>query len=353
MAPKKGTKRTDSKAAVPAAKKPKADPMVAGVVEALEQAADLPEGCRKMLVACMPHCFGTPNDERHACQEDAVRMIGEVLQGVETTLQKAADDEGAKVTDIEASKTGLQAAVTEAETALAAAAEDVKSKTATLAEAAKAMQAAKASVKDAESAQRAGDASFQQAQQSKAALDKGIETDLRAILEGEGAPEQHYQALLPLLTDLGLDESLMSALPSSCKKAAADRGAFDSMVLEQLGARLKEQAASLAKTVEEGAPAAKERASVVEGARAEFDVAVEAQKKAADALEGARAGERAAADGVKAAAQRLAAFEPEYNQATKVRDEKAAAVENFRAYNVTCFEQLRNQASAKVAGGGA
>merc|ERR1719343_468961 len=355
MAPKKTAKRGGAKVAELAAKKARVDPHLAGVVEALEQATDLPEGCRKMLLACIPHCFSAPPEERHASQAEATRMIGEVIQGVETALRKAADDESAKVVEVEASKSGLQAALTQAEAALAAAAEEVQAKTATLEEATAAVQSAKASVRDAEGAQRAGDVELLQAQQSKATLEKGIESDFQAIVEGLGEPEEHFRALLPLLSGLGLDESLMSALPSTCKKAAAERGSFDAMVLEQLGARLREQSASLARVVEEATPAAQARASAVEAAQAEFHKAEEAEKRAVEDLEVARAGQQAATAGAAAAKERVDAFEPEYTQATQERDAKAGALENFRLYNVACFEQLRDQApsSANVAEGGA
>ena len=356
MAPKKAaTKRGGAQVAEPAAKKAKADPHLAGVVEALEKAADLPDSCRKMLLACIPHCFSAPPEERHVSQAEATRMIGEVIQGVESALCKAADDQSARVVEVEASKSGLQAALTQAEAALAAAEEEIQAKTTTLEEATAAVQSAKTSVRDAEEAQRAGDAELLQAQQSKAALEKGIESDLRAIVEGLGEPEEHFQALLPLLSGLGLDESLMSALPSTCKKTAADRGSFDAMVLEQLGARLKEQAVSLAGVVEEATPAAQARAFAVEAAQAELQKAEEAEKRAVEALEVARAGQQAAAAGAAAAKEKVDAFEPEYTQATQERDAKAGALENFRLYNVACFEQLRDQApsSAKVADGGA
>lgn len=354
MAPKKSMKRSEAKGFEPAAKKAKADPNLAGIVEALEQAAGLPEGCRKMLLACMPHCFGTPGDKRHQSQEEAIKMIGEVITGVEAARRKAADDESAKVVEVEASRNGLQAAVAEAETVLAAAAKVVQVNSAAVDAATHGVQEAKHAVEAAQEVQRAGDASLLQTQQSKAALDAGIETDLQAIVEGQGEAEQHLQALLPLLSDLGLDESLMSALPSTCRKPATERGSFDAMVLEQLGTRMREQAAVLAKAVEEATPAAQERASAVEAAQAELGKADAAEKSAAEDLSAARVSHRAAAEGATATKERLEAFEPEYAKATQERDEKVEALENFRLYNITCFDMLRDQTSpAKVAEGGA
>mmetsp|Transcript_72 Transcript_72/g.156 ORF Transcript_72/g.156 Transcript_72/m.156 type:complete len:354 (+) Transcript_72:98-1159(+) len=353
MAPKKATKRSDGTTATPAAKRMKADPNLAGVVEALEKAAGLPEGCRKMLLACVPHTFCTPCGERHESQVQVVEMIGEAMQGVETTLKEAADKESDKVADVEASKAGLQAALTEAEATQTTAAEEVKAKKALAAEAAVAANSAKSFLQEAEDTRRVGDTGFLQAQESKAALEACIESQLQAIIDGQGDPEQHYRALLPLLTNLGLDDSLLNALPSTCKKTAADRGSFDTMVLEQLGTCLREQVAKLAKDIEEATPAAQERAAAVEVARAELQKVTDAQTKAGVELDTAEGRRRAAIENVRLASEALATFEPEYTKATQAREEKAALLEKFRLCNMACFTQLRDHASPKVAGGGA
>lgn len=70
-------------------------------------------------------------------------------------------------------------------------------------------------------------------------------------------------------------------------------------------------------------------------------------------MEGAKSTLKTVTELAKTARGALAAFEPEYTKATQARDEKTATLENFRLYNVTCFSVLRDQASAKVAGGGA
>mmetsp|Transcript_32566 Transcript_32566/g.93788 ORF Transcript_32566/g.93788 Transcript_32566/m.93788 type:complete len:129 (+) Transcript_32566:312-698(+) len=124
-----------------------------------------------------------------------------------------------------------------AERDLAAAAQDAHAKTASYSEAAAAANVANKQLEERHEAQRVGDAAMVQAQQSKETLEKGIRVHFRAIVEAQDC-EQHHQAQLPLLKELTLDKSLMSALPGVCTKPASDRGAFDAMVLEQLGKTL-------------------------------------------------------------------------------------------------------------------
>lgn len=351
-AKKTGTKRGDAKGGAPPAKKPRADPNLAGVAAAIEQACDLPEGCRKMLLACFAQALGTPRDERHEAQTTVVQMIDETVRSAEAKLKAAVDCEHAKVSHVDARKSELQAKLTETETGASAAEALVRSEASALAQASEAATAASAALQEAQKAQREGDADLRKAQESKTALEQGIAGDLQAIVEGLGESEQmeqHYKALLPLLTDLGLDESLSQALPSTCAKKASERGAFDAMVLDQLGASLRERVASLARAVEEATPPAQERAAAVEAAQAQVSATTGAQEQAAKAAAEAGSANETAAAARQAAGDALTAFEPEYTEATRVRDEKGAALENFQQYNVACFELLRDKtASAKA-----
>jgi len=352
MAPKRGTKR-QAEAASPVAKKPKVDPAIAGVNEAIEQAADLPESCRKMLLASVTSALGAPSDERHELQVAVVAMIGQVVEAVQAKLQEAVDAQGANVGGVEVRRTDLQAALAAVEEVLTAAKDDFDTKKRTLAQAAEAALSAKGVLQEKQEAQRTGDAAMVQAKESKAALDKGIEVDLHAITEGTSeSPMQNYEALLPLLKELALDQSLQSALPSVCAKKAADRGSFDSMVLEQLGQTLRDAAAAHTKVAEEALPASKDREAAVEAAQTDVDAANAAQLAAAQALSAADEAKKAATAAAKVAKDALAAFEPEYLQATEVRDAQAKKLEDFKVKSVGNFEFLRDNAATATANTG-
>jgi len=347
-APAATKRETQAAAAAPAAKKQKVDPACRGIIEAIEQATDLPEACRKMLLACIPKAFATPNGQRHETQSSMVAMVGEVINEVTSKLEEAAVAEREKVVDIEGRKTQLESALKDAEEQLVAATEEIGTKTAAFAEAATATDAAKAARQEKQEMQRTGDLAMVTSRVEKIALETVMSANLSVIIEGQSDDAaQHYNELLPFLQG-GVDESLMSALPSSCGKKAAERGSFDTMVLEQIGTLFKDKLAALAKAVDEAAPAAEERAADVAAAQAALEAASSAQQAAADALNGAKGAEQDAAAAARAAKDALSAHEPEYASATTACDDKATVLENFKLYNVASFELLRDRAAVEA-----
>mmetsp|Transcript_18800 Transcript_18800/g.52059 ORF Transcript_18800/g.52059 Transcript_18800/m.52059 type:complete len:372 (+) Transcript_18800:1-1116(+) len=350
MAPQKAAKRIGQGMAVPLAKKPKMDPACKGIIEAVEQANDLSENCRKMLLACIPKAFGTASDDRHETQAIMVKMVGEVLEEVQAKLQQAVDVEQAKVGGIESRKGQLETTLASAEAQLAVTAQEAKAKEATMAEATNAEQSAKALLQEKQEAQKTGDAAIVLAQEEKTTIEQVMATSLHAIVEGQSDDAvRHCSALAPFLKDV--DESLMSALPSSCMKKISERGSFDAMVLDQIGTHFKDKFAALSRALDEAAPAAQQRAAAVAEAQAELNGASALRQTAAVGLNVAKAAEQSALVALQVAKDALAAHEPEYLQATGARDDKAAELENFKLYNMASFELLRYRTSAKAIAG--
>lgn len=348
MAPKKGTKRTATQgASAPAeVKKPKCDPMHRAVAEAIDQSEALSESCRAMLKAAIPGCLDVPTEERQEIQAQIVQMIGEVLEGIEAKLQEVLEAERSKVAGAETSKGDLGAKVSEAEACFEEAKQVVDKKKQALADATMDMTNAKTTLSEKQEVQRDGDKSLIHAREAKDALDEVVEGELQAIKAG--TPGAHYTAVLPVLQTLTLDESLMTALPSTCMKAPSDRGAFDHMVIEQLEKSLSDRGSELAKTLEDGAPAAAERAADVEAAQSNLTALTEAQMKAAAELALAQASQQEASATVDADKVAVRNFEPEHQKAVQACEEKAADLENFRAYNLACFKMLRDKTAVKV-----
>mmetsp|Transcript_16565 Transcript_16565/g.53277 ORF Transcript_16565/g.53277 Transcript_16565/m.53277 type:complete len:343 (-) Transcript_16565:309-1337(-) len=330
------------------AKKTMAVSSFEGVAEAIEQAVDLPHVVRNMLLACLPCGLGTPSDERHELQASMVSMVGDVVLGVQAKLREAVDSEATKVGGTDSHNADLQAMLAKADRDLAESAQDAHATTATYSEATAAANLASKQLEERHEAQRVGDAAMVQAQQSKETLEKGIHVHFRAIVEAQDC-EQHHQALLPLLKELTLDKSLMSALRGVCTKPASDRGAFDAMVLEQLGKTLGVKVAEFARVVEEAAPASQQQADMVAEAMARLEASTALQSSAAAARDTAKAAEQAAKDTVQSGIDALAAFEPEYAAAKEARDEKSAAEEHFEAYNIGSLELLRDKTAQTTA----
>merc|ERR1711865_657192 len=108
-----------------------------------------------------------------------------------------------------------------------------------------------------EEAQRIGDASGLAVEQEHDALKAAVDDHLKVLREGSwetGSAKQHLDILLPLATKW-TDESLVTALPSTCVKSASERSSFDNMVLDQLELSLKERVAKLGADIEVENPA--------------------------------------------------------------------------------------------------
>mmetsp|Transcript_155228 Transcript_155228/g.496338 ORF Transcript_155228/g.496338 Transcript_155228/m.496338 type:complete len:360 (-) Transcript_155228:324-1403(-) len=354
MAPAKGSKRgakATAAAAAPPAKKAKVDPTFQGVVEAIKQAFEVPENCRKMLLACISKGLGTPCDERHESQTVMVKMIGDVVQGLLAKLQKASEAEAAACIEADARRQTLQEQVAGATEALAAATQEAEAKSSHAAEVDRAVEAAQSVLQDKEEGQRSGDVPLLQVQQSKTAFESGISANFEVIVDCQSEDlGQHYTALQPLLAELTLDEALANALPSSCMKKAVERGPFDAMVLDQLGTCLREKVAALEALEAEALPASQASAAAAAEARAALEVASAGRASSAEDLKAATAAAEAARASLHTTTEAAEAYEEVYSKATKNRDEKAEALENFKLYNVGCFELLRDRAtSAPVA----
>lgn len=358
MAPKRGTKRA-AEAEVPAAKRLQdalrqhgvMKSSYNGILEAINHplAKGLNEECRKMLVAMLPQGVCVPASERHALQDASVKMLDDVFQGILAEMQAEIDTETEKLSCVEASKASLEFKVQEASAALAEASAAFALRKATLAEAAKAVLTTKVSLADAEKEQRQGDASHNQAKKEKDSLESALAEDFRLLRDGEVEAEEaqhHYDKLAALTSTLGLEESLMTALPTSMVKKPSARGSFDTMVVAQLEEGLLRQVAKLNEVIEAGAPAAEARQAAVAAACNQLESAKQAQQLAADELNAATELQQQREKEHEASLASMANYAPEYKQATETRDSKVEQLQLFKDWNLACFETVRDRESA-------
>merc|ERR1740117_2389716 len=300
-----------------------------------------------MLLAVLPATFGTPAAERHEVQNAAVRMIEDVIETTRTKYSEEAEAEQGRAATADAEKATLEAAVGTVQAALDMSSEAQEACQKTLQEASEVVVAKKATLMEAESSKRAGSIAFEGAKES---FQSAHANHFKALRDGEedGAkPSQdasaHYATLSPMVSKIGLDESLLTALPSSAAKSPKSRGPFDQMVIEQLEKSLDDHIAKLGETVDTAAPEAARLAGLVEDAQKALEEATAIQSEAAGELKEAQASCKEAADGVTAAKERVTANEAAYGAATKVRDEKAEALKGFEMWNVASFKQLKDK----------
>jgi len=339
--------------AAPPPKKPRADPIV-GISAGIDMADGLPEGCRSMLSAGVPGCMLTPADKRHRLQEMVVKMLGDVLDGTQSKLQKAIEAGDDKVVVAEGVKDSRGAGVADAMASFAARAEEVAAKEKALQQTSEAVLDARSKVKEAQEAQAKGDAELAGAEASKRELE-GILAQHFGVLRDQGEQEAggaagHIAAITPAAKQLGVDGTFIVAIAAALRKPPAERSGFDVGMIGEVETNFKKRVAELAALLAAGAAGAAERAAAVDAAQKRLGEATDERQRAATELSAARATHAEAAAAVQAAEEASSASALEYERAVRGRAEAAAELDSFLNYNMTCFTTLRDGGSAKAAG---
>jgi hypothetical protein len=345
----KGVKRSEEGTAPPQ-KKTKVDPKIASVKQTIES-ADLPEPCKAMLLAMIPHSLDVHQNLRCEAQSRAVDMIGEVYDAIELKLKNVAESESAKVTEIEASKDTMEAALAEAETRHSATTATVESCKAALAQCFSTANERKLALAAAEESERTGNAPGFIAEEEHRGLQSALDEHLKVLKEGSwetGSAKRHLDALLPLATKL-TDESLVTALPSTCIKPPAERSTFDNMVIDQLESSLMSRLTQLSSSVEAEKPAKAQRAAEVATAQHLLKEAENAQQKASDDTASALSAQKDALAVLELARTDVVAFKPTLRKAKEAADEAQAELELFHDNcRVGCFDSLKTKVSVEA-----
>lgn len=349
MAPKgRGTKRGAAKTATAAAaKKTKLDPGVAAVMSAVEQTPSLPEGARRLLLAIAPYTFGTAVEQRHEAQTKAAAMIGEAVAVREQLLQEQVRTTEERRDEATQSLAGLEASCKEAEEVLGAAVGAADAQRLALAEAEGAVTRARAVVAEKQVSHKPLEAELAKAQEELRSLQAAAEGPLRAIVEGpcddETLAKEHYAALLPFIERLGLDESLLSALPSSCTTPLAARSDFGKMAVQELGNAFGRSVAKAAEAVEARAAVVREAHASVGSVAAELDAAVASANSAEEALDAARQRQEAAAIAAATAKRDCASQRAALEDLTERVTAAISALQEFQDTSLASFKLLQGR----------
>jgi len=346
----RGVKRAEDGVAPPQ-KKVKADPKLASVKHTLE-GSDLPDAVKSMLVAMLPNSLAVDAMQRDSHQTRVVDMIGEVYEAIESKMKLAADSARGQVVVLENSKETLETSVQTAEAQHSHASEVVESKKPVLAECFSSASECKIALASDEEAQRTGDASGLAVEHEHHCLKVAIDEHLKVLREGSwemGSAKQHLDILIPLATKW-TDESLVTALPSTCIKPPTERSSFDNMVLDQLEVSLKARLDKLCADIEAEAPAKTGRTAAVCAAQQRLQQAVDAQVKASEEVASALSLQKEALAALEEAKKHLTAFKPALKHANESADEAQAEMELFHDNcRVNCFDALKMRTSVEIA----
>eukprot|EP00930_Biecheleria_cincta_P086875 TRINITY_DN76128_c0_g1_i1.p1 TRINITY_DN76128_c0_g1~~TRINITY_DN76128_c0_g1_i1.p1 ORF type:complete len:449 (+),score=146.44 TRINITY_DN76128_c0_g1_i1:75-1349(+) len=320
------------------------------IADALQHplANDLPEDCRNMLLAALPLSLCVASDVRRDFQDLLVSMIGEVVSRIAEKMQDALNSESEKVKEVEASKGELEQKLKAAADVLKDAQALTSQRETELQTSGKALLGAQAMLSKLEKEQQTGDEAFQAAKVEKEAMEAAAAGDFEQLKTGEWENDEGkemLQALRPFLAKLSMDVSLATASQNVLLKKPAQRGAFDTTVMDEVDKSFQTKISELSQWVAAEEPASHDRATVVANAKAELEAAESTQKQAAGSLMNAREAQKNAAAELHAMEVALAEYEPTFNAATEVRDDKQRQLEAFKNSSCGVFDELKCRVS--------
>jgi chromosome segregation ATPase len=314
MAPKANKRTTTAGAAAGSPKKrSKVDPIFAGIVAALQGAEDVTEQCREMLVAMAVPCLSVPKSERHNLQNIGVRQIEETMEQHKKKLVEAVAGAQKAMTDLQGSSGSLLQSLEDAKSVFEAKKVAFRSAATAREEAKAAVKEAQKGLAEAKDAQEKGDAHHAALEKEKTDIEACYQEHYKVPMDANEGP--HYKSLKPFIGKLGMEDSLTSALPSSCLKNKDQRGTFDDLVLSEVGKAFTGKIESLEKSIADEVAGVSARKAAIESAEAALETKVNAEKTAMAELEAAGSAQKEAEAIVKKASEDWATFEPRVQQA--------------------------------------
>jgi len=347
MAPAKANKRPNAGGAGSPKKKSRVEPMFAKIVATLQDAEGINESTREMLIAMVSPSLAAAKGERHSVQQLGVTMIEEMLQSHKVKLVAAVDAAQNELAELEGSKSALMQCLEAAKASLEEK-QNAKVAARTLHEESKAAtQAAKSTVAAAVETQTTMDAAHAGLEKDKADIEAAYLEHFKTPMDANECPQ--HSGLKPFLATLGLEESLVSALPSSCVKTVDQRGGFDNLVLTELGKAFVGKIASLEKRIVDEAPGISERKANIVGAESVLEAKVLVETTAAADLEAAIAAQGEAEAAVAKATEDWTTFEPQVQDASSKHSMQDTIRMDFEEGALKDFALLRDKEAAAPA----
>jgi len=213
-------------------------------------------------------------DQRTDAQNGAVHMIGEALESLRGEKEQSVSAQSKDVEDAEGHKAELDAAVVAAEQLLTEKADAVNTRDTELAEAESKATEAKAALAAVQEENRAGSEAHA-AHEKDLAESESVKSSFEALRNGtcevESDVASRVETVQAAAARLNLESSLATSLPHALAKNAQERGSFDELVFQEVAKLFDAELLRLRCVLEEGAPAAAQRAQAVAVVQQEVD----------------------------------------------------------------------------------
>jgi len=332
------------------------------VAKAFRSTKVLPGSCTAMLGAIIPSSLGVAPAERHESQVAVVEMLARALAKLQAPIEERiaeaekqslqqgeAHEQSVATAEAAATAVSEQVAKVEAQKAAVESLEGtLKAEQAILQKALAEQQkieeeqrAASAEKELCESAERDHLAALREATWEDAVVLPPQAEDQNKLQMFAAAAKPHVDALLPLCTRLGVEDSMIQALPVVASRPRGERGSFDVLALTEVGKRLLEHAAARATELETHTANLATQVAKVEAAKGTVQAAEAARAGGSEAL-GAAQEERSRLEGEeKAAQQALRAAIRQAQDAEKSLATGRKQLATFTEGPLAAFEALR------------
>lgn len=266
------------------------------------------------------------------------RALASVSAGIQTKLDAAV----VKVQGGDEERTRRDAAVDDAKGKMASQQCVVKEKQELLSNAIASLQTAKDVMSRAQAAQQTTAAQLE-ASGGRLDLLLGAKVEVDALKHSSGLDDlspKRIADLIKILGTLGLDQSLLTALPTALSKTADSRGAFDGMVVSQLETDLDRSVREAQDVIRGGEIEKAKHAESVKAAEVSHGVACEHHALAEATLSDVQAELTQREEAVRDAERAVKDLGPELLRQASAVDAATASLQAFREGPEAAFAQL-------------
>jgi len=308
------------------------------IEQALELAQDLSVTGREMLRLVVKGSLGEPAEARHRYQSAAAGMVQEVLEGVEASLCRGLDSAKEGVGVASTKRHSSQQEIRQRKEAFVARIEAIEQAKAAFLADNRRLQTESQALEICAEARRACEVTLKKAVGCRDELEVAVNTQLPAIIESGPTPAL-LEAVIPLLAQLPMEDSLRNAASASVRLQPEARGMFDKTVLGQVASELAKLFEAAPKAEAETADAEAARATEAE-AQSRFAEARAQQVRSAHGLREAELTVREAEGAEGVASEALQDAEEAIHQASLSQQAAEKSLECFREGPMASLEVL-------------
>lgn len=317
------------------------------VYVALMEADHLPLDVREMLGNMLQDSLGVPHEQRHACQTQVVKMVGDVLAGVEARLQQRLDEATLSVDEADSKLKVLRTTLERAETESCAKRDTVVAWSEAIEKDVAELENMQAALREAENAKSERESHIRQVEREKTFIEVFMVESYMPVKNSSVA--KHLQPplrekVLSLAKDLQLDESLLKVLPVVLSRVPESRSTFENTALTQLEAGVLKRKQELAQMMESLISENVKQTTVITAMSAEMDAPYAKHKENVSVWRNAQAEQERCEAAVEEAMLATYNAECERNLRAENRDAVREELVTFQEGPWSAFQKLEERA---------